>query len=266
MSLSELITPITLLIGYLAAILIGVSKTGVPGVGLFACLLMISAFSGHEMFASGAVVPLLILGDVAAVWYYRRDCDPKLLKRLWPPVAIGLLLGATLLCFMLNSHFKITVGALASSILIFEFIRKACGWTKVSTNPYFRRACGVLAGCSTILGNAAGAVSAAYFSSQGLDKKSFMGTNAVFFFGVNVAKIPLMILVTAVKSHLGFDVNDSQIMNLTTFCLTLIFAPGIIIGGVIGRSVYNKIPEKIFVPFILILNFITAIYILISAF
>ena len=69
MPLESLLTATTTVVGLCAAFLIGVSKTGVPGVGLFACLLMISAFSGREMFASGAVVPLLILGDVAAVWF-----------------------------------------------------------------------------------------------------------------------------------------------------------------------------------------------------
>ena len=265
MPLESLLTPVTLSVGFLAAILIGVSKTGVPGVGLFSCLLMISAFRGREMFASGAVVPLLILGDIAAVKFYRKDCDVRLLKRLCPPVVFGLLLGGVVLCFMKNSQFKLTVGILASSILIFEFIRKKLGWTQISTSKPFRIGCGVLAGLTTVLGNAAGAVSAAYFSSQNLDKKKFMGTNAVFFFLVNVSKIPLMLAVTQIKTLLGFDADDAQIMNATTFLLTLIFAPGIILSGYLGRQFYKMIPEKVFVPFILVVNFITAIYIVISA-
>ena len=265
MPLESLLTPITLSVGFLAAILIGVSKTGVPGVGLFSCLLMISAFRGHEMFASGAVVPLLILGDLAAVKFYRKDCDPVLLKRLCPPVATGLILGGVVLCFMRNGQFKLTVGILATSILAFEFVRKQLGWTKVSTSAPFRIGCGMLAGLTTVLGNAAGAVSAAYFSSQNLDKKSFMGTNAVFFFLVNVSKIPLMFAVTQIKTLLGYEADDAQIMNATTFMLTLIFAPGIVLGGYLGRKFYRMIPEKFFVPFILVINFITAIYIVVSS-
>ena len=92
-----------------------------------------------------------------------------------------------------------------------------------------------------------------------------MGTNAVFFFLVNVSKIPLMLAVTQIKTLLGFDADDAQIMNATTFLLTLIFAPGIILGGYLGRQFYKMIPEKVFVPFILVVNFITAIYIVISA-
>ncbi len=265
MPLETILTPFVLVVGYVAAVLIGISKTGTPGVGLFACLLMITAFRGHEMFASGATVPLLIIGDVAAVRFYWKDCNLALLKRLWPPVAVGLLLGAAALCLLVNSQFKLVVGILATSILVFEFVRQKMGWTQVSTSLPFRLGCGVLAGATTILGNAAGAVSAAYFSSQGLDKKRFMGTNAVFFFSVNVAKIPLMLAVTQIKHGMGFAADEANVMGQTTFLLTAIFAPGILLGGFIGRKIYRSIPEKIFVPFILTLNFITAVYILITA-
>ncbi len=261
-----LFSPFTLIVGSLAAFLVGLAKTGTPGVGLFACLLMISAFPNHEMFASGAVVPLLILGDLAAVYFYRKDCDPRLLKRLAPPVVIGLLFGTVVLCFMKNSQFRVTVGTLAVSILVFEFVRQRLGWTKVATNLPFRWFCGVLAGTTTILGNAAGAVSAAYFSSQGLDKKRFMGTNAVFFFLVNVSKIPLMFAATFIKEAMGFEKEAAQVMNGASFLLTAIFALPLIFGGIVGRKLYRAIPEKIFVPFILTLNFITALYLLISAF
>ena len=217
------------------------------------------------MFASGAVVPLLILGDLAAVKFYRKDCDRELLKKLFPPVGVGLILGTIVLCFMENDHFKLTVGILAASILIFEFIRKLMGWTRVATGAPFRVGCGVLAGLTTILGNAAGAVSAAYFSSQNLDKKKFMGVNAVFFFCVNVSKIPLLLIATQIKTAMGFDAVNAQIMNATTFLLTLIFAPGLVLGGFLGRRLYRAIPEKVFVPFILVMNLITALYIVASA-
>lgn len=92
-----------------------------------------------------------------------------------------------------------------------------------------------------------------------------MGTNAVFFFSVNVAKIPLMLAATQIKLHMGFDPEEASVMTGSTFLLTLIFAPGILLGGVIGRKIYRSIPEKIFVPFILSLNFATAVYILITA-
>ena len=260
-----MLTPFTITIGMIAAIFLGISKTGIPGMGMFASLLMISAFQGHEMFASGAVVPLLILGDIAAVYYYRRDRQHGMIQRLYPPMAAGLLLGTVVICFVDNSQFKLGVGVLAISILVFEFLRKRMGWTAVAQTGLFRNSCGILTGLTTMLGNAAGVISAVYFASQNLDKKRFMGTNAVFFLLVNSSKIPLLFLATGIKGMLGFDPSDAQIMTSTTFLLTLILAPGLILGALLGRKLYFLIPEKVFVPLILLLNLLTAIQILITA-
>ena len=62
------ITLTIILLGSIAAMLLGIAKTGVPGLGMFGSLLMISTFKGYEMFASGAVVPLLVGGGLAAGW------------------------------------------------------------------------------------------------------------------------------------------------------------------------------------------------------
>ncbi len=232
---------------------------------MFGSLLMISTFRGHEMFASGAVVPLLILGDIAAVYYYRNDRQPGMVRRLYPPMAVGLILGMVIMCIMDNAQFKLGVGILATSILFFDFLRKRIGWNTVVKTAFFRNFCGILTGVTTMLGNAAGVISAVYFASQNLDKKHFMGTNAVFFFLVNTSKIPLLLLATNIKTIWGFDPSDAQIITVTTFYLTLIFTPGLILGALVGRKLYFMIPEKVFVPLILVLNLITALHILISA-
>lgn len=260
-----MLTPLTFAVGMIAAIFLGISKTGVPGMGMFASLLMISAFRGHEMFASAAVVPLLILGDLAAVYYYRNDRQHGIIQRLYPPMALGLLLGTVIICFVDNGQFKLVVGILAISILIFEFFRKRMGWTRVAQTGLFRNSCGILTGLTTMLGNAAGVISAVYFASQNLDKKRFMGTNAVFFLLVNSSKIPLLFWATWIKTIFGFDPSDAQIMTHSTFMLTLILAPGLIAGTLIGRKLYFLIPEKVFVPLILLLNLVTALQILITA-
>ncbi len=258
-------TPLSLLIGMIAAALLGIAKTGVPGVGMFGSLLMISAFRGHEMFASGAVVPLLVLGDIAAVRYYRKDREPGAILKLFPPIVIGLLTGTALICAMNNGAFKLSVGILAISILSFEFLRKRMGWTGIARSGGFRNLCGVLVGLTTMLGNAAGVISAVYFASQDFDKKRFMGTGAVLFLFINLSKIPLLFLATLIKGGLGFETADAQIITPETFYLTLIFSPALLIGALLGRKIYQSIPEKVFVPLILFLNLVTALQILVTA-
>lgn len=260
-----MITTTILVWGTISAILLGVAKTGVPGVGLFGSLLMIATFQGHEMFASGAVVPLLILGDLAAVWYYGKDRQRGILPRIFPPLGFGLILGTVVLCFMNNSYFKLCVGILATGVIVFELLRERLNWSGIARSPFFGPFYGILAGLMTMLGNAAGPAVAAYFASLDLSKIHFMGTNSVFCFCMNTSKIPLLILATYVKSQMGFETADAQIITPITFFLTLIFAPGLLIGAILGRKLFLLIPEKIFVPLVLGLNFITAVHLLLSA-
>ncbi len=254
-----------ILLGSLSALLLGISKTGVPGVGMFGALLMIMVFRGHEMFAAGAVVPLLVIGDVAGVGYYWREANWKLLWRLFVPLAAGLLVGMGLMCFMSNAQFRLTVGVLVTGILCFEFVREKIGWVSIIRNRVFGYVCGFLAGLTTMLGNAAGPVLAAYFASQKLSKNHFMGTNATLCLVMNVSKIPLLMLATAIKMGLDGNAADTQIITPMTFFLTLVFLPGLILGALIGRRAFFLIPEKYFVPLILCLNFLAALQILISA-
>ena len=73
------LAPFTL--GAIAAVLIGLSKTGVPGVSIPAILLMAEAFPGNEKLSVGAILPILLVGDVLAVGAYRQHAvEPP----VWP--------------------------------------------------------------------------------------------------------------------------------------------------------------------------------------
>jgi uncharacterized protein len=75
----------------LAGVLIGVAKTAISGVGSLAIVIFAAALPARE--STGAVLPLLLCGDVVAVAYYRRHADWAILGRLLPRVAVAV--GAT---------------------------------------------------------------------------------------------------------------------------------------------------------------------------
>lgn len=58
-----------------AAFLIGVSKGGVGG-GLGPLITILVAVATTPSQAIGVLLPLLMIGDVAAVWVHRRDWGP----------------------------------------------------------------------------------------------------------------------------------------------------------------------------------------------
>src|SRR6185295_5585800 len=68
----------------------GLSKTGVPGIGILGVALLAQAFDDNS---PGIAVPLLIVGDfVAGYIYYRHAIWSKML-RMFPWAAVGILIG-----------------------------------------------------------------------------------------------------------------------------------------------------------------------------
>ena len=60
----------------MAAVCIGLSKTGFGGVGMLAVLLMAQVMPARE--STGAVLPLLIVADVFAVHAFRRFAGARI--------------------------------------------------------------------------------------------------------------------------------------------------------------------------------------------
>ncbi|MEM8927188.1 MAG: TSUP family transporter, partial [Bacteroidota bacterium] len=75
-----------------AAFLIGISKAGLKGLSLFNVTLLALGFGAKS--STGIIMPFLILGDIAAVWYYNRHAQWKHLVQILPWMMIGILIGA----------------------------------------------------------------------------------------------------------------------------------------------------------------------------
>ena len=66
----------------LAAVLVGVAKTAINGVGSIAVVIFAAVLPARE--STGAILPLLLCGDVIAVTWYRRHADWGTMWRLLP--------------------------------------------------------------------------------------------------------------------------------------------------------------------------------------
>jgi uncharacterized membrane protein YfcA len=74
------------------ALMVGVSKTGVAGLGILFVAAFAVVFPSTKQ-ATGIVLPLLILGDFVAVFSYRRHMHWSHLRRLFPWTALGVVIG-----------------------------------------------------------------------------------------------------------------------------------------------------------------------------
>ena len=89
---------------------------------------------------------------------------------------------------------------------------------------------------------------AIYLLSMGLDKDTFMGTRAWYFFIVNLSKVPIFLNLGMITQHtLRFDA---------------LMIPAIALGAFSGKVALSKIPQKFFNWIVLILAAIAALYLI----
>ncbi len=178
---------------------------------------------------------MLIVGDFFAVAYYRRHAQWRTLIALLPWVLPGIVLGWLALGHLDDTQLKPALGVLILTLVVLQLIRTRSGeWMdkRLPHTWWFVAGVGLLAGFSTMLGNAAGAIMTVFFLAKGLPKNTFMGTAAWFFLIVNLIKVPF-------SANLG-------LANPQTMLFAAIMIPAITAGAVIGLKVLPRLPQKLF--------------------
>ncbi len=220
------------LLAGLAAILMGMAKTGLPGVSILAILLMANAFPGDTKASVGAIMPAIIVGDIIAVFWFRRHANWPKVVSLVPFVAAGMAIGTILLHYTTGKQLGPILGWLVLSFLVLEVCRQTFRWQAFPHHWLFSAVMGLVAGFGTMVGNAAGPVMTIYLISRGMQKQDLIGTMAWFFFVVNLSKVPVM-------SWLGMLTADTLGFGLIAAC----FVP---IGSILGVWLLRKLPQRPF--------------------
>lgn len=236
-----------LLLGGVAALLVGMAKNGVPGLGILVVPLMALAFPTRT--SVGTLLPMLITGDIIAILYYRRHAQWSKLWGLFPYVACGMALAWFVLKRIDDDHLRPLLGLLVLLLLLLELMRDRLGWTHLPHHPLFAAGTGASAGFATTVGNAAGPIMSLYLISRGLPKQQFVGTAAWFFFIVNVSKVPLY-------GGLGMITRESLLFDLA-------MAPLVVAGALLGIRLLPVISQKVFNRLVLILSAVAAISLLV---
>ena len=91
-----------------AAALVGFAKTAIGGAGALAVVIFAAALPTRA--STGALLPLLLVGDLVAVAVYRRHASLSTLLRLLPGVLPGFLLGAWLVAVVDDSAMRTAIG------------------------------------------------------------------------------------------------------------------------------------------------------------
>lgn len=92
------------------ALLVGFSKTALPGINTLAVALFAAILPARA--STGALLVLLLVGDCFALWNYRRHAHWPTLVRMMPAVVVGLAVGGVFLAFAGDSLVRRVIGVL----------------------------------------------------------------------------------------------------------------------------------------------------------
>jgi uncharacterized protein len=244
------------------ALLVGVSKTGIVGLGVLFVAIFANILPTKQ--ASGLVLPLLIFGDVVAVASYRLHAQWRHLWRLFPWTVVGVVLGYLAMGRIDDRQARLLIGAIICAMVAMYLWRRwrsprrqttDGGQPRAASDPlahargyqqggsgaveeeemqgaWFAPTIGVLAGFTTLVANAAGPLMALYLLAMRLPKMEYIGTSAVFFLLLNLFKVPFMV-------NLGLITTDSFVVNLA-------LAPAVWLGAWAGRKILRRINQKLF--------------------
>jgi len=213
-----------------SAMVIGMSKAGITGFTLMFIPLMAISFGGRA--STGLLLPMLCVGDLFAVAWYRRHAEWQYLLKLLPPAVVGLAAGVVVGGRLSDEAFRYLLGGIILALLgmmVWQDLSK-----KEPQYPqawWFAIVAGSAAGFTTMIGNAAGAITSIYLLSMRLPKNAFIGTAAWFFLIINLLKVPLQVF---------FWENISA----GTLTFNAIMVPAIAVGAAIGIFAAGKIPER----------------------
>lgn len=239
----------TLALFAIAGLVIGYSKTAFGGLAVVAVAIFASVLPSRE--STAAVLMVLIVGDLIAIWHYRRDCDVALLRGLVPAVLPGLALGTAFLAVVSDGQLRKSIGVL---LLIFVALQLFVNARREAVADLAQHrvagwGAGLAAGFATMTANAAGAVMTVYLIARRVDKVRFVGTSAWFFFGINVAKVPFSV-------GLG-------LLHWADVWRALALIPAVLLGAWLGVHTIRRVSQALFERLVLLASALSAVVLIV---
>lgn len=259
------------------AFAVGVSKTGIPGLGILnvAIFAIVLPSAKH---AAGAILPILISGDIIAVTLYRRRAQWSYLWRLFPWAITGVLIGFFSMPYLDDKQVQRLLGAILLALVFLTYVRKWSIWraerirARAAANaaetaaagtealpeslddevqhvpPAVTGAIGIAGGFTTMVGNASGPIMTLYLLAMRLPKMEFLGTGAWYYLLLNCFKVPFM-------TKLGWIDKPSLILSAQ-------LVPCAIVGAFCGRAIVPYIKQEWFEFSALALTVVAAVKLL----
>jgi len=214
----------------LAAAMVGLSKGGLPTVGMLSVPILSLFMSPVK--AVVMLLPIYIISDMVGLWLYRKNFSAINLKILVPAGVGGVLVGWLTASLVSDTAVKMMIGLLGVG-----FVLNA--WRKRHAEPAPKPArwrqgmlWGSLSGFTSFISHAGGPPFQVYLLPQKLPKLVFAGTSTLFFAFINLAKL--------------WPYHTLQPYGPTELMGALVLIPFALVGTVAGAYLTRKIADDWF--------------------
>lgn len=177
----------------MAAFLIGLAKGGLPGLGPLITVLV--ALAVPATVALGVLLPLLMVGDVAALWALRRHIERSIVTTLLPGAVVGVGLASLVLTSLSPDALEIGIVVV---VLLFALYRAVVlsgrepglALSRALASNSGGATAGFAAGITSTVAHAGGPPVAIHLLAHNLAPIRFAGTSAAIFWAINWLKVP----------------------------------------------------------------------------
>lgn len=170
-----------------AAVLVGLSKGGLPVVGILSVPLMSLVMS--PVMAAGLLLPIYVISDMFGLWAYRRAYNKRVLAIMAPAMTIGVGIGWATASIVSEAWVTLVMGligaAFAANLLIRRGSVQNAKTAAVAPGVFW----GVAAGFTSFVSHSGGPPFQVYVLPLKLEKAVFAGTATIAFAFINAVKL-----------------------------------------------------------------------------
>ena len=216
-----------------AVMLFGISKGGFAGpIAILAVPLMSMSIS--PVIAAGIMLPILIIMDITALYFYWNKWKLDIVKLIIPPSIIGIIIGSITFSYISDDGVRVIIGSIALLFILFTILQSGNFLIKPTKKKGIFWS--TVAGYTSFLIHAGGPPLNFYLLPQKMHKTIYVATFTLAFAIINAVKlIPYYFLGQLAPSYMK---------------VSLILLPLAPIGIIIGYYLHKKVSEKIFYKFI----------------
>ena len=214
----------------LAALFVGLSKGGMPGIGALAVPLM--ALRIDPLTAAALLLPIYLISDAFGLWLYRHHYSKRNLSILIPAGLLGVFIGylaAPLLSIQMMNFGVALIG-------IWYCLKSWFGRAKYNQQRQADLPRGIIwgtiAGITSFVSHTGAPPYQMYVLPQKLPKMMFAGTTTITFAAINLAKLPPYL---ALGQFPKFQTGPISLLIITA-----------VIGAFAGAKLTRILPEKLF--------------------